>query len=397
MMTNVSNHNTFPSITIIGGGIAGLTTAIALQKIGFKTVVFEAAPEIKPLGAGLILAANAIKALERIGIAHKIIPAGQPLSRFVILDHRGKTISEANSTQLSERYGLHNFAIHRVDLHQVLMDAWKDNYLQTGKKAVRIIQNSESVTVHFEDGTQHMTEYLLIADGVHSAIRQQLLPYSTPRYAGYTCWRAIVENNGLMQNIATETWGAAGRMGIVPLANNKIYWFLCINALQNDTTIRSLNASQLAARFKNYHTPIPQLLQATQDEQMILNDISDIKPIDQYAFGRVLLLGDAAHATTPNMGQGACQAIEDAAVLLDECEKTGTDLLKVFPNFERRRLQRTHTIVNRSWSLGKMAQLTHPWLIALRNGAMRMIPPQSMSIRWLFCINRIFKMVIIML
>ena len=133
-MTTSSNHKIHPSIAIIGGGIAGLTTAIALQKIGFQPVVFEAAPQIKALGAGLLLAANAMKGFKRIGIADKIIPAGQQLSQFNILDQQGKSISEADSKALSERYGLHNFAIHRADLHQVLMHKLKDIPLKTGKK-----------------------------------------------------------------------------------------------------------------------------------------------------------------------------------------------------------------------------------------------------------------------
>lgn len=374
-MTTTSNHKTHSSIAIIGGGIAGLTTAIALQKIGFQPFVFEAAPQIKALGAGLLLAANAMKGFERIGIADIIIPAGQQLSQFAILDQQGKSISEADSKALSERYGLHNFAIHRADLHQVLMTELKDIALKTGKKATHFIQEADTVTVYFEDGSQHSTEYMIVADGIHSAIRQQLVPESTPRYAGYTCWRAVVDNPGLTLNAATETWGAAGRMGIVPLANNKIYWFLCINAPQGDLTMKAYKTVDLAARFKDYHAPIPQLLQATRNEQLIWSDIIDLKPIQKYAFGRVLLLGDAAHATTPNMGQGACQAIEDAAVLLDECEKMSDDFTQVFQNFERRRLHRTHTIVNRSWSIGKVAQWTNPFLIGLRNRAIRLIPP----------------------
>ena len=374
-MITSSNYKTHPSIAIIGGGIAGLTTAIALQKIGFQPVVFEAAPQIKALGAGLLLAANAMKGFERIGIADKIIPAGQQLSQFAILDQQGKSISEADSEALSERYGLHNFAIHRADLHQVLMIELKDIPLKTGKKATHFEQYTDSVTVYFEDGSQHSTQYIIVADGIHSAIRQQLVPESTPRYAGYTCWRAVVDNPGLTLNAATETWGAAGRVGIVPLANNKIYWFLCINAPQGDLTMKAYKTVDLAARFKDYHAPIPQLLQATRDEQLIWSDIIDLKPIQKYAFGRVLLLGDAAHATTPNMGQGACQAIEDAAVLMNECEKMPLDLTQVFQNFERRRLQRTHTIVNRSWSIGKVAQWTNPFLIGLRNRAFRLIPP----------------------
>ncbi len=367
--------NSNPSIAIIGGGIAGLTTAIALRKLGFRPVIFESAPEIKALGAGLVLAANAIKALERIGIAEKVIPAGHLLDTFSILDQNGRPITVADSQVMSDRYGLNNFAIHRSELQRILLQASGDLDIITGKKAVGIKQHEDYTTLYFQDGTEYDAEVVLVADGIHSAIRQQLAPNSQPRYAGYTCWRAVIKNPGIELLGTSETWASAGRFGIVPLKHQQIYWFLCINAPQNDATMRAVTVEDLVARFKDIHAPIPQILQATRNEQLIHNDIIDLKPIKQFAYGRVLLLGDAAHATTPNMGQGACQAIEDAAVLLDQWEKMpGVLPVEIFQAFEHRRLKRTHSIVNRSWSLGKIAQWSNPLAITLRNGLFRRIP-----------------------
>jgi len=362
-------------IAIVGGGIAGLTTAIALRKLGFRPTIFESAPEIKALGAGLVLAANAIKALERIGIADKVIPAGQLLDTFSILEQNGRPITVADSQVLSEQYGVNNFAIHRSELHRILLQSTGDLDILTGKRAVEVKQNESSATLFFQDGTQHETDVVLVADGIHSNLRQQLVPKSKPRYAGYTCWRAVIQNPGIELKGSSETWAAAGRFGIVPMKHQQIYWFLCINAAQNDPTMRTVMVEDLAARFKDFHTPIPQILAATRNEQLIHNDIIDLEPIKQFAYGRVLLLGDAAHATTPNMGQGACQAIEDAAVLLDQWEKMGDALPEdIFRAFEQRRLKRTHSIVSRSWSLGKVAQWSNPLAITLRNGLFRRIP-----------------------
>ncbi|MBC7776025.1 MAG: FAD-dependent monooxygenase [Phycisphaerae bacterium] len=367
--------NSNPRIAIVGGGIAGLTTAIALRKLGFRPSIFESAPEIKALGAGLVLAANAIKALERIGIADKVIPAGQLLNTFSILDQNGQPITVADSQILSDRYGVNNFAIHRSELQRILLQSTGDLDIITGKRAVGIKQDEKSATLYFQDGTKHNADVVLVADGIHSAIRQQLIPASKPRYAGYTCWRAVIQNPGIELSGSSETWAAAGRFGIVPLKHQQIYWFLCINAPQNDPTMRTVMVDDLSARFKDFHAPIPQILKATRNEQLIWNDIIDIAPIKQFAYGRVLLLGDAAHATTPNMGQGACQAIEDAAVLLDQWEKMGDALpADIFRAFEQRRLKRTSMIVNRSWSLGKVAQWSNPLAITLRNGLFRRIP-----------------------
>ena len=367
--------NSNPRIAIIGGGIAGLTAAIALRKLSFRPTIFESAPEIKALGAGLVLAANAIKALERIGIADKIIPAGQLLETFSILDQDGLPITVADSQVLSDRYGANNFAIHRSELHRILLQATGDLDIMTGKRALEVRQDEESATLYFQDGTQFTADAVLIADGIHSAIRQQLAPNSQPRYAGYTCWRAVIQNPGIDWSGSSETWASAGRFGIVPLKHQQLYWFLCINAPQNDATMRAVTVQDLAARFKHHHAPIPQILNATRNEQLIHNDIIDLEPVKKFAYGRVLLLGDAAHATTPNMGQGACQAIEDAAVLLDQWEKMPEVLpAEVFSHFETRRLKRTHSIVNRSWSLGKIAQWSNPLAITLRNGLFRRIP-----------------------
>ncbi|WP_421830828.1 FAD-dependent monooxygenase [Larkinella sp.] len=367
--------------TIIGGGIAGLTTAIALRKIGIRATLFEAAPAIKPLGAGLVLAANAIKAYQKLSIAEAILPAGRVIDTFVIRDEQGRAITRTDSRAVSQRYGTDNFTIHRSTLHRVLLDQLIGNPIVLGKRAISIDQSSDGVIMRFDDGTVHQTDYLLVADGIHSAIRQQLLPDSKPRYAGYTCWRAVVNATGLDLTEATETWGSQGRVGIVPLANNQIYWFATANAPANDGLMRTFRVNDLMTRFAGYHAPIPDVISRTPDGGLLWNDIIDLKPLPRFAFGNVLLLGDAAHATTPNMGQGACQAIEDGVVLADELERSGT-VSDAFKRFEQRRLKRTHSIVEKSRRIGQVAQVQHPWLAAVRNGLFRMLP-DSMNERQL--------------
>ncbi|GAB2576820.1 FAD-dependent monooxygenase [Spirosoma areae] len=365
--------NRKPSFTIIGGGIAGLSMAIALNRLNLQTTLFESAPTIRPLGAGLALAANAIQAFRRMGIADAVVREGRQLDAFTVLDEQGQVVTRTDSRAISQRYGINNFTIHRATLHKVLLAQLDPNGIHTGKRAIHIDQQPASVLIHFDDGTTHQTDYLLVADGIHSAIRQQLLPGSLPRYAGYTCWRAVVYRPGNSLHEATETWGTRGRVGIVPLANDQVYWFACVNAPAQDKSMHQLTARDLANRFRSYHAPIPDLLAQTPDENLLLNDIIDLKPLSRYAFGRTLLLGDAAHATTPNMGQGACQAIEDAVILADELAKNGSPET-AFVAFERRRLQRTHYITNTSWRVGQLAQTTSPLLAALRNGLFRRLP-----------------------
>jgi 2-polyprenyl-6-methoxyphenol hydroxylase-like FAD-dependent oxidoreductase len=359
---------------ILGGGIAGLTAAIALKKIGIDAEIYEAAPEFKPLGAGLLLAANAVKAYQKLGIAENIIARGRLLPAFAILDQGGKIITHADAEVVGRKYGTHNFAIHRAALHEALLEQLDPAQLHTGKKALQhqTLPNG-AIEVRFQDGTALETDCLIVADGVHSSIRRGLLPQSQPRYAGYTCWRAVVRAERIEQAFASETMGAAGRFGIVPIGDKTFYFFACINAPQNDPAMRAYTAADLRRRFARFHSPIPGLLEQTRDEDLLWNDIIDLEPIRQFAFGNVVLIGDAAHATTPNLGQGACQAIEDAVVLADELARHN-DPAAAFAAFEQRRLKRTHYIVNTSWTLGKIAQLENAALIAARNALFRLIP-----------------------
>ncbi|GAB3716413.1 FAD-dependent monooxygenase [Spirosoma flavus] len=364
------NNNQF---TIVGAGIAGLTTAIALRQIGIQPTIYEAAPIIKPLGAGLGLAANAVKAFQKLGIAESILNAGRLLDAFVILDQHGRTITRTDSKAISQKYGIDNFTIHRAELHCELLSHLGDTPIVTSKRAIQTVQNNGRVIIHFDDGTEQTTDYLIVADGIHSPIRQQLLPGSQPRYANYTCWRSVIDNTDLNLSEATETWGPNGRIGLVPLTNNRLYWFACINAQPNDPQLRQYTTSDLLRVFGDYHAPIPQVLDRTDNQKLLWHDVYDLKPLSQYTFDNIVLIGDAAHATTPNMGQGACQAIEDAVVLADELKKGGS-VPDAFNRFEQRRLKRTHYITDNSRRIGQIAQTQSPVFAWLRNSVFRLLP-----------------------
>jgi 2-polyprenyl-6-methoxyphenol hydroxylase-like FAD-dependent oxidoreductase len=360
-------------VSIIGGGIAGLTTAIALKQKGIQVNIYEAAPEVRPVGAGLALSSNAMRVYKLLGFMDEVISHGRLMASFAVLDQQGRIITKADSETISKKYGLDNFLIHRHALHELLLSKLEPESIFTDKKAISFRNQKDQVLVSFEDGTSIFTDYLIVGDGIHSAIRQQLLPQSTPRYSGYTCWRAVMDNSKLQINQSSETWGPKGRFGIAPLANDQLYWFACINTTRNNPKMAAIKVMDLLSNFKDYHDPIPQILEQTEDHQILWNDIIDIHPITQFAFDRIVLVGDAAHATTPNLGQGACQAIEDAYILADEIGKTD-DYPEAFRAFEKRRIPRTHFIVHTSWKMGKVAQLENPLLCGIRNFGLRSTP-----------------------
>lgn len=323
------------SISILGGGIAGLATAIALNRTGFSATVYEASAELRPVGAGLGLGANAMMAFEQLGIKTEISRRGRQLPSFTIYDQSGRKIMKTDHAALSKGSNDRNFSIHRADLHECLLHHLKSGQLVLGKRLKHASLDKDPLCLTFEDGTQVNTDFLIVADGIHSFIRKELLPDAITRYAGYTCWRAVIDNNELQLEESSETWGKNGRFGIVPLANNKIYWFACLNRPRQDAEAAQYEISDLHKFFRNYHQPIPQIIAQTRQEHLIWNDIIDLKPIERFAFKCVLLIGDAAHATTPNMGQGACQAIEDA-VTLGQCLADATTIETAFADFEKK-------------------------------------------------------------
>lgn len=363
-------------ITIIGGGIAGLTTALALQRLGIKTVIFESSAQIKGAGAGLGLGANAMKGFKKLGISEDVIAKGRILSSFTIYDRKGKGIMHTDGRKLGAQNGIDNFTIHRAELHKLLLAKINQESIFVNKKAISVTQNEHSVTVEFADGSMHIAKALIVADGVHSHIRQLLVANSAPRFAGYTCWRAVIDARELNIQESSETWGRGARFGIVPLSQNKLYWFACLNGKQDDPEFRKYKVNDLLQRFKDFHEPITDILEKTNDEDLLWNDIIDLKPIPRFAFDKVLLIGDAAHATTPNLGQGACQAIEDAVVLSDEIEKN-LDFKQAFIHFEKRRLDRTHYVTNLSWKVGKIGQSSNWFIAGLRNAIFRIIPKRQ--------------------
>lgn len=360
-----------PTVGIIGAGIAGLASAIMLEKSGYGVRIFEANEQVRGIGAGMGLASNAIKAFEYLGLDQEVISISNHLTDFEISDSQGKTILSADTERIKQSYNTDNFSVHRADLHKLLLEKIPVEKIKTNKKLVELKAVDGKVEIKFEDGTLEKFDFLIGADGVNSSVRQLFLPKSQPRYAGYWCWRAVVENADLHLQKSVETWGEKGRFGVTPLTQNRIYWYACVNSNLKDGIDR-YDLDELKFRFQNYHRQIPELLEQTKVEDLISTPIVDIQPIDRFHFGNVLLIGDAAHATTPNLGQGACMAIEDVAVLQDELLKN--DWHTACANFEKRRLKRTHYITKTSNFAGRIAQSENKTLNFLRNHLIRILP-----------------------
>ena len=361
---------------VIGGGICGLTTAIALIRAGHEALVFEAASELREAGAGVVLGCNAMRALHGLGIHDAVKAAGSEITSMNLSDAKGVHISQMDTLKVTRESGFSNLAVHRADLQRILLEHLPAGVLRLGSVFERFEQDGEQVTARFAGNLTVNADGLLAADGIRSRARLQIFPRSVPRFAGYTCWRGVTDASalGLPAGCSFEFWGGVHRFGYVPLTNGQVYWYACMNSRNpGHPTYMNWRISDLEAQFAGYPSPVPQLLAQTPGNRLLWNDILDVRPVKQFAHGRVLLLGDAAHATTPNLGQGAGQAVEDAAILA-RCLHETHGLFQCFVEFDRRRRPRTTKIVNLSWQVGKMAHLRSPWLNNLRNVVLRGMP-----------------------
>jgi 2-polyprenyl-6-methoxyphenol hydroxylase-like FAD-dependent oxidoreductase len=277
-------------------------------------------------------------------------------------------------------------AVHRADLQNTLLAQLPSECVRNGKKCVHVSQSDSAVALSFDDGSSAEGDYLIAADGINSLVRRSLIPGSEPRFAGYTCWRAITHAPDLVRG-ATEYWGVGRRIGLIQLKRGQLYYFACTRAREGNGRARLASPEDLAMLFTDFGKTIPDLIRDTPANALIWNDVFDIAPIPRFAFGRILLVGDAAHASTPDMGQGACQAVEDATVLASCLATESAD--SAFAAFERQRIGRAHRIQRMSRWMGRMAQLGSPTLARLRNTILRLIPAKIVqrSLRWVFDVN----------
>ena len=373
------HHQPTTRVLIIGGGIGGLVTALALQREGINATVFERVKELHEVGAGLTLWANAIQALQKIGFTDALETIGKPITRSAILSWQGNTLSETPMEALTRRFGTPIMAVHRADLQATLRKAVGEGVVHTDATCVGFEQDGTGVRAHFADGQEAYGDLLVGADGIHSVIRSQLFGATRPRYTGHTAWRgtAHITPRQWYEKMATETWGHGRLFGLVPLTQGRMYWFASLNTPEGMHDKEHGRKQELLELFQTWHEPVSSVIEATEACAILRNDIYDRPPLRHWCNGRVTLLGDAAHPMTPNMGQGACQAIEDAVVLA-ACLKAENDVNAALHTYEARRLKRTNKIVQQSLRIGRVALLEQPLAANARNTLFKVMPTRLM-------------------
>lgn len=374
-------------ILVAGGGIGGLTAAVALRRAGFEVEVYERAAEIREVGAGIAIQPNAVLALRRIGLDDAVIAASCVEEALNLWTADGTLLACLRPRELVPDAPF--LSLHRAILQSVLLQALGTEGVHTGCECAGFEARPDGVTLVLRDGRRIEGALLVGADGLHSRVREQLLGDGEPPYAGYTAWRAVTPEDFTPRPAgSSETWGCGHRFGIVPIGHGRVYWYATSNAPPGDRDHPGALRDALLGVFGGWHAPIRELIAATPETAILRTDVRHRHPVRRWGSGRVTLLGDAAHPLTPNLGQGACLAIEDAVVLAD-CLRSVPDPAAALRRYEAKRRPRTAGIARRAFHLGWMGQWTSPAACRLRDRLVALTPEafNRLQMRHLFRFN----------
>ncbi len=368
-------------IAIIGAGIGGLAAANALIQTGHDVRVFERAPALGEVGAGISLWANALRVLDSLGVGSQIRTQSMALTRSELRGKRGHLVaSNVAARKLEESLGYAPVIamIHRADLVGILAQALPAQTIQFGRECTSIESNVHSVRVTFQGGSDFDSDLLIGADGIRSVVRQKIQGESLPRYSGYGCFRGISPRPSIIEpGYFGEWWGRGQRFGITTLPKDRVYWWATSNGPYD--LIHQWNQADLLHHYSTWADPVPEILRTTPDDRILCNEIIDRVPNRKWVQGRIVLLGDAAHSTTPNLGQGGCLAIESGmrlAVALRKVEGDASALAQQLEAYVNAGFDRARQINRDSWRLGSIGQWQGKFNCYLRDRAMLFLLPR---------------------
>jgi 2-polyprenyl-6-methoxyphenol hydroxylase-like FAD-dependent oxidoreductase len=373
---------------IVGGGIAGLACGVALDRAGWNITILERSAAVGEVGAGITMTQNATRALDARGVGDAVRRAGQVELGVGTRTPGGKWLMRLDSAQLAERFGTATLGIHRATLHRVLQSALPAGVLRSGAEVYEVtagtaVELAEVRWVETGSAQTASADLVVAADGLDSRTRTALWPSAPPpAYLGSTAWRAVTSNSTATGATASITWGPGKEFGVFPLGDGRTYWYGAVKAPAGHRSADEL--AEVSGHFAAWHHPIPDLLATTDPASLLRHDLYGLPgPLDRYMRGRVALVGDAAHGMPPYLGQGACQALEDAVVL---GAHAGTlPIQEALTQYDGERRPRTQRVARTAHRIGRYGQqLTNPGSVAVRNVVLQCVPPQLMlaPMRW---------------
>jgi 2-polyprenyl-6-methoxyphenol hydroxylase-like FAD-dependent oxidoreductase len=357
-------------ILVIGAGISGLATAVALQRRNHEVTVIEERTETSS-GAGISIWPNALAALDEIGVGNAVREAGGRVTAGALRWRNGTWLRHPAPERLVKALGEPLVVIRRSALTKVLADALADGTVHTGLSAVELVATTDGVRLALSDSTMREAAAVIGADGARSIVARHLNGALAHRYAGYTAWRGVA-SHAIDPDIAGEVLGPGVEFGHVPLGANRTYWFATERAPAGRVAPEG-ELSYLRARFASWADPIPAVLAATDPDDVLRNDLYDRDQARQWSRGPVVVVGDAAHPMRPHLGQGGCQGLEDAAVLARFVD-ADDNLAAAFARFAAFRRPRVRPLVRESKLIGQLVNMRPGFLSGLASRATVLMP-----------------------
>lgn len=347
-------------IIIIGAGMGGLTTGIALKKFGHQVTIYEQTEKILPVGAAISLWSNGVKCLNYLGLTDKVAALGGQMDNLAYMDGlTGDVMTQFSLQPLIEEVGQRPYPVSRAELQNMLMQEFGEADIHLAKKMTRLEDLGDRVRVQFADGSSAEADLVIGADGTHSITRAYVLGETVERrYAGYVNWNGLVE---ISPELApADQWttfvGEGKRASLMPVADNRFYFFFDVPlevGLEND---RNQYKQLLKQYFSGWCQPVQQLIDVIDEQRTNRVEIHDIEPFTQFYKGRVVIMGDAAHSTTPDIGQGGCQAMEDAIYLARALQINTLGIEDALQRYQSKRNARANELVLRA---RKRCDVTH--------------------------------------
>jgi 2-polyprenyl-6-methoxyphenol hydroxylase-like FAD-dependent oxidoreductase len=366
-----------PDILIQGGGIGGLTLAIALLQRGHSVKVVERSNALSEVGAGIWMAANPMQVFDQLGFANRILAAGWVVKRLRLQDYSGLDLQVSDVSEMARVFGFETVALHRSVLQQILFDQLPPGTVLFGTEVQALNQSAEPLSVRLSDGSRINAKVIVGADGINSQMRRHISLGGEKRYSGSSSYRAIARGVSLLppesDHEAYEIWAEGCRMGFSKINSNDYYWYMTFESPAGKTLSADQMRSHAESLFRSFFSRWTRLLEQTNSDEILKTDISDLTPLKRWSSGRVGLIGDAAHATTPNLGQGGAMAVEDALSLAKSFDEAGLNQ-RAFELYERRRREKVNWIVSTSWTIGKICHFKNPVLRGVRNVLLRHTP-----------------------
>jgi 2-polyprenyl-6-methoxyphenol hydroxylase-like FAD-dependent oxidoreductase len=361
------------SIGIVGGGIGGIATAVALHQVGINAVVYEKAAGLHEVGAGMMLWPNATRVLREMGLLEKVLACSGPNTHFLVRATCGKVLMNI----ALGKFDVPAVCMRRSDLLAVLLMALPRERVRLGNDLKCLKQSRGKVRLFFSDGLVAEHDAVVGADGIRSRVRSELFGDSDPIYRGYTVWRGVAryDGNAVPPGSNSETWGVGKRFGILNTGHERFTWYATANVPSRHLDAPCGRKRELKNMFAGWHEPVADLIDATANDEILKNGARDVAPLRRWGDGMVTLLGDAAHPCTPNLGQGGCMALEDALVLA-KCVDKEASLHGALRRYESLRFDRTKGIQQRSLLMGHIGQWQNPLLVTGRRVVTRLLSPK---------------------